>query len=130
MMKKLKTRVVKKNINPEWDEDLTLSVAEPLPVKLEVYDRDTFSMDDKMGDAMFDIQPFMEAVRMRLGNLPDGTIITTVKPTRTNCLAEESHVTWTNGKVVQKMVLRLQHVECGEVEIQLSWIDIPGARGL
>ncbi|KAL8250008.1 hypothetical protein R6Q59_033701 [Mikania micrantha] len=127
---KLKTRVVKKNINPEWDEDLTLSVAEPLPVKLEVYDRDTFSMDDKMGDAMFDIQPFMEAVRMRLGNLPDGTIITTVKPTRTNCLAEESHVTWTNGKVVQKMVLRLQHVECGEVEIQLSWIDIPGARGL
>ncbi|KAL8231159.1 hypothetical protein R6Q57_000937 [Mikania cordata] len=127
---KLKTRVVKKNINPEWDEDLTLSVAEPLPVKLEVYDRDTFSMDDKMGDAMFDIQPFMEAVRMRLGNLPDGTIITTVKPTRTNCLAEESHVTWTNGKVVQNMVLRLQHVECGEVEIQLSWIDIPGARGL
>ncbi|KAD4888354.1 hypothetical protein E3N88_20427 [Mikania micrantha] len=116
MMKKLKTRVVKKNINPEWDEDLTLSVAEPLPVKLEVYDRDTFSMDDKMGDAMFDIQPFMEAVRMRLGNLPDGTIITTVKPTRTNCLAEESHVTWTNGKVVQKMVLRLQHVECGEID--------------
>ncbi|KAI3726419.1 hypothetical protein L1987_66216 [Smallanthus sonchifolius] len=127
---KLKTRVVRKNINPVWDEDLTLSVAEPLPVKLEVYDRDTFSMDDKMGDALFDIQPFLEAVRMRLGNLPNGTIITTVKPTRTNCLAEESHVTWTDGKVVQSMVLRLQNVECGEVEIQLLWIDIPGSRGL
>ncbi|KAF5791483.1 putative C2 domain-containing protein [Helianthus annuus] len=127
---KLKTRVVKKNINPVWDEDLTLSVAEPLPVKLEVYDRDTFSMDDKMGDAVFDIQPFLEAVRMRLGNLPNDTIITTVKPTRTNCLAEESHVTWTDGKVVQHMVLRLQNVECGEVEIKLSWIDIPGSRGL
>ncbi|KAL9994599.1 putative C2 domain-containing protein [Helianthus debilis subsp. tardiflorus] len=127
---KLKTRVVKKNINPVWDEDLTLSVAEPLPVKLEVYDRDTFSMDDKMGDAVFDIQPFLEAVRMRLGNLPNDTIITTVKPTRTNCLAEESHVTWTDGKVVQHMVLRLQNVECGEIEIKLSWIDIPGSRGL
>ncbi|PWA50133.1 calcium-dependent lipid-binding (CaLB domain) family protein [Artemisia annua] len=127
---KLKTRVVKNNINPVWNEDLTLSVAEPLPVKLEVYDKDTFSLDDKMGDAVFDIQPFMEAVRMRLGNLPNDTIITNVKPTRTNCLAEESHITWTNGKVVQNMVLRLQNVECGEIEIQLSWIDVPGSRGL
>ncbi|XP_071710170.1 protein C2-DOMAIN ABA-RELATED 4-like [Rutidosis leptorrhynchoides] len=127
---KLKTRVVKNNINPVWDEDLTLSVLEPLPVKLEVYDKDTFSMDDKMGDAEFDIKPFMEAVRMRLENLPNETIITTVKPTRTNHLAEESHINWTNGKVVQNMVLRLQNVECGEIEVQLSWVDIPGSRGL
>ncbi|XP_076950886.1 protein C2-DOMAIN ABA-RELATED 4-like [Bidens hawaiensis] len=127
---KLKTRVVKKNINPVWDEDLTLSIAEPLPVKLEVYDRDTFSLDDKMGDAVFEIQPFLEAVKMRLHNLPNDTIITTVKPTRTNCLAEESHITWSDGKVVQDMVLRLQHVECGEIEVKLSWVDIPGARGL
>ncbi|CAI9282706.1 unnamed protein product [Lactuca saligna] len=127
---KLKTRVVKNNINPVWDEALTLSVSEPLPVKLEVYDRDTFSLDDKMGDAVFDIQPFLEAIKMRLNNLPNGTIITTVKPTRTNCLSEESQIIWTDGKAVQKMVLRLQNVECGEIEIQLSWIDIPGSRGL
>ncbi|XP_062168409.1 GTPase activating protein 1-like, partial [Alnus glutinosa] len=32
---KLKTRVVKKNINPEWNEDLTLSIADPsVPIKL------------------------------------------------------------------------------------------------
>ncbi|KAI7739362.1 hypothetical protein M8C21_010705 [Ambrosia artemisiifolia] len=127
---KLKTRVVKNNVNPVWDEDLTLSIAEPQPVKLEVYDKDTLSMDDKMGDAVFDIQPFLDAVKMHLGNLPSGTIITIVKPTRTNCLSEESHITWTDGKVVQDMVLRLQNVECGEIEIRLSWIDIPGARGL
>lgn len=96
----------------------------------EVYDRDTFSLDDKMGDAEFEIKPFLEALRMRLGNLPNDTIVTTVKPTRTNCLAEESHITWVDGKVVQKMVLRLQNVECGEIEIQLTWIDIPGSRGL
>ncbi|KVH92391.1 protein C2-DOMAIN ABA-RELATED 4-like [Cynara cardunculus var. scolymus] len=127
---KLKTRVVRNNINPVWDEDLTLSISDPIPIKLEVYDKDTFSLDDKMGDAVFEIKPFLEAIKMRLDNLPNDTIVTTVKPTRTNCLAEESHVKWVDGKVVQQMVLRLQNVECGEIEIQLTWIDIPGSRGL
>lgn len=32
---KLKTRVMKKNVNPEWNEDLTLSVSDPnAPIKL------------------------------------------------------------------------------------------------
>ncbi|XP_024976706.1 protein C2-DOMAIN ABA-RELATED 4-like [Cynara cardunculus var. scolymus] len=123
---KLRTRVVKRNINPVWDEDLTLSILEPLPVKLEVYDRDIFSTDDKMGDAEFDFKPFMEAVKMRLNDdLPNNTIITTVKPTRTNCLAEESHITWTDNRVIQNMVLRLRNVESGEIEIKLRWIDVP-----
>lgn len=31
----MKTRVIKKDVNPEWNEDLTLSVADPnIPVKL------------------------------------------------------------------------------------------------
>ncbi|KAK9050188.1 hypothetical protein SSX86_019136 [Deinandra increscens subsp. villosa] len=125
---KLKTRVMKKNLNPVWDEDLTLSVIEPLPVKIEVYDRDLFSADDKMGDAEFDFTPFLEAVKMRFDDIPDNTIITTVKPTRTNCLAEESYVMWTDGTVVQNMVLRLRNVESGEIEIKLRWIDVPGSR--
>jgi hypothetical protein len=28
------------------------------------------------------------------------------------------------------MILRLQNVECGEVEISLHWIDLPGSKGL
>ncbi|XP_062150754.1 protein C2-DOMAIN ABA-RELATED 4-like [Alnus glutinosa] len=128
---KLKTRVVKKNINPEWNEDLTLSIADPIvPIKLFVYDKDTFSLDDKMGDAEFEIGPFLEALRARLEGLPNGTIITKVQPDRQNCLAEESCIIWTDGGVVQNMVLRLRNVECGEVELQLQWIDIPGSRGL
>lgn len=95
-----------------------------------VYDKDIFSFDDKMGDAEFDIKPFLEAVKMRLESLPSGTIITRVKPSRENCLAEESCIIWTNGKVVQNMFLRLRNVERGEVELQLQWIDIPGSRGL
>ncbi|XP_059450751.1 protein C2-DOMAIN ABA-RELATED 4-like [Corylus avellana] len=128
---KLKTRVVKKNINPEWNEDLTLSIADPsVPIKLFVYDKDTFSLDDKMGDAEFEIGPFVEALKCRLEGLPNGTIITRVQPDRQNCLAEESRIIWSDGRVVQNIVLRLRNVESGEVELQLQWIDIPGSRGL
>ncbi|KAF8389996.1 hypothetical protein HHK36_024516 [Tetracentron sinense] len=128
---KVKTRVVKRNVNPEWNEDLTLSVADPkLPIKLAVFDKDTFSLDDKMGDAEFDIMPFLEALKMHLESLPSGTIITRVQPSRQNCLAEESCIIWTDHKIVQDICLRLKNVECGEVELQLQWIDVPGSRGL
>ncbi|KAI3519342.1 hypothetical protein L1887_08372 [Cichorium endivia] len=121
----VKTRVVRSNLNPVWDEELTLAIVEPLPVRLEVYDWDRFSPDDKMGDAEFDFKPFLESVRMRLDrHLPYNTIIRSVKQTRTNCLAEKSYITWRNGRVVQNMVLRLRNVERGEIEIKLSWIDV------
>ncbi|OWM84990.1 protein C2-DOMAIN ABA-RELATED 4-like isoform X1 [Punica granatum] len=121
---KLKTRVVKKNLNPEWNENLTLCVTDPsLPVKLTVYDRDRFSLDDKMGDAEFDIRPFLDIVRMDLEGLPSGTVIRKIIPSRQNCLAEESCITWINGRVVQDMILRLRNVECGEIEVQLQWMD-------
>lgn len=29
VLQKLKTRVIKKDVNPEWNEDLTLSVTDP-----------------------------------------------------------------------------------------------------
>lgn len=128
---KLKTRVVKKNINPEWNDELTLSIADPhLPVRLQVYDRDIFSPDDKMGDAEFDIMPFIEALKMNLRNIPNGTIITKIKPTRENCYAEESPIVWENSEVVQHMILRLKNVECGEIELKLNWIKVPGSRSL
>ncbi|KAJ8771990.1 hypothetical protein K2173_027167 [Erythroxylum novogranatense] len=128
---KLKTRVIKKDVNPEWNEDLTLSVTDPdLLVKLTVYDHDTFSKDDKMGDAEFDIKPFIEALRMRLAGLPSGTIVTRVLPSRQNCLSEESCIVCSESKITQDLCLRLRNVECGEVEIQLQWIDLPGSKGL
>ncbi|KAJ8761344.1 hypothetical protein K2173_001400 [Erythroxylum novogranatense] len=128
---KLKTRVVKKNVNPEWNEDLTLSIIDlNLPIKIEVFDRDLLSPDDKMGNAEFDIRPFIEAVKMNKENLTQGTIITRIQPNRKNCVAEESHIIWADGKVVQNLWLRLQNVESGEVELQLQWIDVPGSRGL
>ncbi|KAJ1394239.1 C2 domain [Sesbania bispinosa] len=127
---KLKTRVIKKDINPEWNEELTLSVTHPVvPFLLTVYDHDTFTKDDKMGDAEFDLSPYIEALKMNLEDLPSGTIITRIHPCRQNCLAEDSCITYDDGKIVQNVVLRLRHVECGEVELQLQWIDLPGAKG-
>ncbi|KAL0415739.1 UNVERIFIED_CONTAM: protein C2-DOMAIN ABA-RELATED 4 [Sesamum latifolium] len=128
---KLKTRVIRKDVNPEWNEDLTLSVSDPgRPISLTVFDHDTFSKDDKMGEAQFDIEPFIEAVRMKLEGLPDGTVITKIQPSRNNCLSEESTVVWKDARVVQDMCLRLKNVECGEVEIQLQWIELPGSKGI
>ncbi|URE32613.1 ADP-ribosylation factor GTPase-activating protein [Musa troglodytarum] len=94
-----------------------------------VYDKDTFSRDDKMGDAEIDIVPFIEAVKMNLSDIPNGTIIRTTNPNRHNCLAEESAIVWKDGKVVQDIIVRLRNVESGELELQLLWVDIPGAPG-
>ena len=94
-----------------------------------VYDKDTFSRDDKMGDAEIDIVPFVEAVKMNLSDIPNDTIIKTMNPNRHNCLAEESAIVWKDGKVVQDIIVRLRNVESGELELQLLWVDIPGAPG-
>lgn len=83
-----------------------------------------------MGDAEIDIKPFVEVLRMKLDNLPSGTILTRIQPSRSNCLAEESRVVWNDGKVMQDLCLRLRNVECGEVEIQLGWIELPGSRDM
>ncbi|KAK0586260.1 hypothetical protein LWI29_003817 [Acer saccharum] len=128
---KLKTRVIKKDVNPEWNEDLTLSITDPdIPIMLTVYDHDTFTKDDKMGDVEFSIKRYIEALKMKLDSLPSGTIISRVAPTRENCLSEESCIMWTDGKLVQDLCLRLRNVECGEVEVQLQWINLPGSKGL
>ncbi|CAE5963724.1 unnamed protein product [Arabidopsis arenosa] len=123
---KLKTRTVENNCNPEWNEELTLALKHPdEPVNLIVYDKDTFTSHDKMGDAKIDIKPFLEVHKMGLQELPDGTEIKRVVPTRDNCLSEASSIVSNNGKIVQDMILLLKNVECGEVEIQLEWIEIP-----
>ncbi|KAI3776400.1 hypothetical protein L1987_46181 [Smallanthus sonchifolius] len=128
---KLKTRIIYKDLNPVWDEDLTLSVENPdLPIELMVYDHDTFSRDDEMGDADIDIQPFLEAHKMHLDphTVPNGPILKRVEPSESNCLSEESCVTWKDGMISQNMLIRLRNAESGEIELELHWIDLPGAH--
>ncbi|XP_020215321.1 protein C2-DOMAIN ABA-RELATED 9 [Cajanus cajan] len=130
---KLKTRVIKNNCNPEWNEELTLSIKDvKTPIHLTVYDKDTFSVDDKMGEADIDLKPYFECVQMGLNltQLPNGCSLKRVQPGRTNCLADESSCIWQDGKIVQEMILRLRNVERGEVVVEIQWVDIPGCKGL
>ncbi|XAR63646.1 hypothetical protein NMG60_11023664 [Bertholletia excelsa] len=126
---KLKTKVIKKNCNPLWNEELTLSIKDPkVPILLTVYDKDRFSEDDKMGDAEIDIGPYIECLKMGLGALPTGTKVDRVQPNKKNCLADQSEIIWDNGKMYQEMSLRLRNVKHGEVQIQIQWTDLPGCK--
>ncbi|GMI75190.1 C2-domain ABA-related 9 [Hibiscus trionum] len=130
---KVKTRLLKKNCNPEWNEELTLHIKDlDAPITLTVYDKDTFSEDDPMGTAEIDIQPYVEAVRLRksLGELPNGVALKKLQPSGTNDLADESCIILEDGRITQKMRLKLKNVETGEVLIQIEWVDIPGCKGL
>ncbi|CAA7402099.1 unnamed protein product [Spirodela intermedia] len=123
--KRVKSRVIKKDVNPEWNEDLSLYVQDTTdPVRLEVFDKDTFSQDDPMGRADVDIGPLIEAtVAARRGGVDPSGVIRVVTPESNSALVSESKIRLCNGKVIQDMILRLRDVECGEVELQLEWID-------
>ncbi|KAK8558203.1 hypothetical protein V6N13_073876 [Hibiscus sabdariffa] len=130
---RLKTRMVKRDVNPEWNEELTLSMTDPNILQSNwqtVYDHDTFTKDDKMGDAEFEVSSYIEALRKHtnLEEISNGTMLSRLQPNSSNCLAEESLIYLNEGKILQDLVLRLGNVECGEVEIQLEWIHFPGSK--
>lgn len=189
-MQKLKTNVMKKTVNPVWNEDLTLAVMDasapimlvsiihpfiliPLMIDMqswilnaasrrlnsnliqyvpspsssrrsclisemktnkkkqlyiqEVFDKDTFSKDDRMGDAEFDIEALVQIIQMDLEDIRSGTVVRTVRPGgKDSCLADESHIIWENGHAVQDILLKLRNVDTGLVHLQLKWVTIPG----
>ncbi|KAL6840671.1 hypothetical protein ACP4OV_029535 [Aristida adscensionis] len=126
---KVKSSVKYHTTNPEWNEELTLSITNMMqPVKLELFDKDTFTADDSMGDAEFCILDFVEIAKQDLSHVPDGTVMKTIHPDQGNCLAAESQITWKDGKVSQDMVLRLRHTETGELVLHLQWVNIPGVQ--
>lgn len=126
---KLKTSVKKRSVNPIWHEELTLSITNPnVPIKLEVFDKDTFSRDDPMGDAEIEVEPLMEVLNMDPENMRNGTVIRSIRPSNRNCLADESQLCWKNGRFIQDVILRLKNVESGEIQLQLQWVQIPGSK--
>ncbi|KAK7368254.1 hypothetical protein VNO80_10278 [Phaseolus coccineus] len=126
-----KTTVVKDTCNPEWNEELTLYVTDVnIPILLTVTDKDTFTVDDNMGDAEIDLKPYLQCVKMELSDLPEGHIVKKVQPERSNCLAEESSCIWKNDKLIQEMTLRLRNVKSGEITVEIGWVTLPDSKGL
>ncbi|KAJ7969120.1 ADP-ribosylation factor GTPase-activating protein AGD12 [Quillaja saponaria] len=122
----VQTTVIKSNLNPVWNEELMLSVPQPYgPLKLRVFDHDTFSADDIMGEAEIDLQPLITSAMAfgdagMFGNMQIGKWL----KSNDNALIDDSTVNITDGKVKQGMLLKLQNVESGELEVELEWIPM------
>ncbi|KAJ4867124.1 putative ADP-ribosylation factor GTPase-activating protein AGD13 [Raphanus sativus] len=123
---KLQTTVVNSNLNPIWNQELMLSVPESYgPVKLQVYDYDTFSADDIMGEAELDIQPLITSA-MAFGDpemFGDMQIGKWLK-SHDNPLIDDSIINIVGGKVKQEVQIKLQNVECGELELEMEWLPL------
>ncbi|KAJ4980379.1 hypothetical protein NE237_031216 [Protea cynaroides] len=122
----VQTQVINSNLNPVWNEDLMLSVPENFrALKLKVYDHDTFSADDIMGEAEVDLQPMLTSAMAfgdpnMFGNMQIGKWL----KSNDNALIEDSIINIVDGKVKQEVLLKLQNVECGELELELEWIPL------
>ncbi|KAF7092115.1 hypothetical protein CFC21_094628 [Triticum aestivum] len=123
---KVKSSIKYKTINPEWNEELTLSITNwTLPVKIEVFDHDTFTKDDTMGDAEFSILDFVEIAVKDLTHVRDDTVMKTFQPNEENCYSADSHIMWKDGKVTQNMALKLRNTDTGELIMHLEWVNLP-----
>ena len=118
--------VVKSNLNPVWNEELMLSVPHNYgSVKLQVFDYDTFSADDIMGEAEIDIQPLITSA-MAFGDpemFGDMQIGKWLK-SHDNALIEDSIINIADGKVKQEVQIKLQNVESGELELEMEWLPL------
>ncbi|KAJ8420104.1 hypothetical protein Cgig2_020046 [Carnegiea gigantea] len=135
----VQTSVIKSNLNPVWNEELMLSVPQQYgPVKLvsllysfslrkehKVYDYDTFSADDIMGEAEIDIQPLITSA-MAYGDpgmFTDMQIGKWLK-SHDNALIDDSIINIVDGRVKQTVNIKLQNVESGELELEVEWVPL------
>lgn len=91
----------------------------------QVYDHDTFSADDIMGEAEIDLQPLITSAMAfgDAGMFSDMQIGKWLK-SDDNALIEDSPVNIIDGTVKQMMSLKLMNVECGELELELEWMPL------
>ncbi|KAL3521807.1 hypothetical protein ACH5RR_014641 [Cinchona calisaya] len=123
-----KTKVINSCLNPVWNEEFSFNFSEPVgKLKLEVFDKDRFKADDKMGHAQVSLQPLVAAARLKqvLRVAEDGMTLRKVIPESDNCLAAESSIIWANGAVIQDVWLRLCEVESGEIHLKIELAKLP-----
>ncbi|KAG7960080.1 hypothetical protein I3843_10G104000 [Carya illinoinensis] len=122
----VRTTTIKSNLNPVWNEQLMLSVPHHYgPLKLQVFDHDTFSADDIMGEAEVDLQPLITSAMPfgdagMFGNIQIGKWL----KSHDNALVIDSTVNIVDGRVKQEVSLKLQNVESGELDLELEWVPL------
>ncbi|MCD9640009.1 putative ADP-ribosylation factor GTPase-activating protein agd11 [Datura stramonium] len=122
----VKTRVIKNNLNPVWNEKLMLSIPENVPpLKVLVYDKDTFTTDDFMGEAEIDIQPLVTAAKASENStLCESMPLGKWKASKDNTLVKDGIINLIDGKVKQEITVKLQNVERGVLEIGLECVPL------
>ncbi|KAM7263092.1 hypothetical protein ACFE04_000775 [Oxalis oulophora] len=120
----VKTKVIKSSLNPVWNESLMLSIPENVPpLKILVYDKDTFSTDDFMGEAEIDIQPLVTAAKAyEKSSIDESMQLGKSVASKDNTYIKDGVISLIDGKVKQEISLRLQHVERGVLEIELECV--------
>ncbi|KAL8170995.1 hypothetical protein V2J09_022799, partial [Rumex salicifolius] len=117
------TSVMGSNLNPIWNEVLRVFVPKKFGfLKVQVFDHDTFSADDIMGEAEVDLQPLISSAMhyknpTMYGNMQIGSLAKSER----NALIHDSPINIVDGKVKQEISLDLQNVESGQLELQLEW---------
>ncbi|CAJ2657397.1 probable ADP-ribosylation factor GTPase-activating protein AGD11 [Trifolium pratense] len=122
----VKTRVIKNNLNPVWNESLMLSIPENIPpLKVLVYDKDTFSTDDFMGEAEIDIQPLvLAAIAYEKSSSNEPMQFEKFVASKNNSLVRDGTISLDEGKIKQEISVRLQNVERGVLEIELECVPL------
>lgn len=90
-----------------------------------MYDKDTFSTDDRMGEAEIDIQPLVFAAKAyENSSASDSLQLGRCLASDGSNLVKDSVISLVDGKIKQEITLRLQNVERGELEIELECVPL------
>ncbi|KAM0931121.1 hypothetical protein ACQ4PT_000522 [Festuca glaucescens] len=122
----MKTKVIKSSLNPVWNERLLLSIPDPIPLlKLQVYDKDTFTTDDRMGEAEINIQPLVAAARAyETKSVTDTVELNKLLAKDGIWIPRDSPISVIDNKVKQEVTVRLQNVERGHLEMELECVPL------
>ncbi|XP_028772616.1 probable ADP-ribosylation factor GTPase-activating protein AGD11 isoform X1 [Neltuma alba] len=122
----VKTRVIKNNLNPVWNESLMLSIPHNIPpLKVHVYDKDTFSTDDFMGEAEIDIQPLLAAAKAyEKSAVNESMEFEKWVASSDGALVKDGAISLEDGKIRQEISVKLMNVERGELEVELECLPL------
>ena len=90
-----------------------------------MYDKDTFTTDDYMGEAEIDIQPLVTAaIAFEKSSVDETTQLGKWIASKDNTLVNDGVINLIDGRVRQQIALRLQNVERGVLEIELECVPL------